>query len=512
MNVYKKVKGDRSMKKQIRTVAFAMLACCLAGFTACGGGEHEHAMTKHEAVVAGCETDGNTEYYACGDCGKYFADAEGATEITENSWVIEATGHDLTKHDAVSAECEADGNTEYYDCDNCDKYFADENAETEVLENSWVLDATGHDYDENGACANCTTVATDAEMVELGYVAKANGVYYKALAQAVENAGSKTVYLLADNDEDVTLGASSVIIVKKDVNYTGTVSGAKVEIQSDLKVYASTFSVAFAKYSAFSPDSKAVSITLLEDVSLTKQHVVNRGTALTLNLNGYDVTTTANAYTKLFLVKDNFTITSNATGSEIKLANAGFMQVSSDYTDSVVEVSNVAISRTATSGTELILNYATMEMSNSTVTLAGANFIKNYGSVSMAETTVTLPGGSTKVFANYGDLTLENGTEINVTTVLGTSFIDASVGDVLINGATFNVAGFKVNGGSFFWKAVGINFVVQAMELNIVLDETYTSYAFNKMENVQLANVTGTVQGATCNYEIGEDGKWKALS
>ena len=53
-----------------------------------------HTLTTHAAVAATCEAAGNSAYWSCSECGKYFSDAEGNTEITENSWIIPATGHD----------------------------------------------------------------------------------------------------------------------------------------------------------------------------------------------------------------------------------------------------------------------------------------------------------------------------------------------------------------------------------------------------------------------------------
>ena len=51
-------------------------------------------LTAHEAVGAGCETAGNSAYWSCDVCGKYFSDAEGTTEIEADSWVLPASGHD----------------------------------------------------------------------------------------------------------------------------------------------------------------------------------------------------------------------------------------------------------------------------------------------------------------------------------------------------------------------------------------------------------------------------------
>lgn len=98
------------MKKKL----FLILSTCLLVATcislvACDDGSevntsHVHELKKVEAVEATCTEDGNSEYYAC-ECSRFFADEKGEQQIVENSWIIPATGHD---YKAV----------EYYDSDN----------------------------------------------------------------------------------------------------------------------------------------------------------------------------------------------------------------------------------------------------------------------------------------------------------------------------------------------------------------------------------------------------------
>ncbi|MBQ7715651.1 MAG: hypothetical protein IJT70_07265 [Clostridia bacterium] len=52
-----------------------------------------HNMTAHPAVAATCTTAGNSAYWYCSRCQKYFSDAAGNNEIAANSWVIGALGH-----------------------------------------------------------------------------------------------------------------------------------------------------------------------------------------------------------------------------------------------------------------------------------------------------------------------------------------------------------------------------------------------------------------------------------
>ncbi len=56
--------------------------------------DHVHALTATAAKAATCEEAGNSAYWTCSKCGKYFNDAEGKTEIAKDSWVIKALGHD----------------------------------------------------------------------------------------------------------------------------------------------------------------------------------------------------------------------------------------------------------------------------------------------------------------------------------------------------------------------------------------------------------------------------------
>ncbi|MBQ9891353.1 MAG: InlB B-repeat-containing protein [Firmicutes bacterium] len=56
--------------------------------------EHVHELVKTEAADPTCEEPGRHEYWTCSICGLFFADADGETEIEENSWIIEALGHD----------------------------------------------------------------------------------------------------------------------------------------------------------------------------------------------------------------------------------------------------------------------------------------------------------------------------------------------------------------------------------------------------------------------------------
>ena len=82
-----------------------------------------HAIIETEARAATCTKAGNSEYYTCSECGKYFSDEEGKNEIEENSRVIEAKGHKLEKTEVKAATCTEAGNNEYYTCNKCGSFF-----------------------------------------------------------------------------------------------------------------------------------------------------------------------------------------------------------------------------------------------------------------------------------------------------------------------------------------------------------------------------------------------------
>ena len=105
-----------------------------------------HDLTKADAQAPTCTESGNSEYFTCATCGKFFSDAEGTNEIAKDSWVIAATGHDLTKTDAQAPTCTESGNSAYYTCAACGKFFSDAEGANEIAKDSWVIASLGHDF------------------------------------------------------------------------------------------------------------------------------------------------------------------------------------------------------------------------------------------------------------------------------------------------------------------------------------------------------------------------------
>ena len=80
-------------------------AAQLDGFLYTDAADAKHSLTQVPAKDATCTEAGNKACWVCRDCGKYFADAAGAQELTEAEVVIPAAGHKF--EDGVCTVCGA---------------------------------------------------------------------------------------------------------------------------------------------------------------------------------------------------------------------------------------------------------------------------------------------------------------------------------------------------------------------------------------------------------------------
>ena len=116
---------------------------------ACGveyGDPLDHNKLYFDYVPETCTTDGHLPYYYCDRCDKYFGRETDSLDTELNVFIIPATGHDMTKVDAVPASCETDGNIEYYECGYCGKLFTDADGKNEITAADTVIAAAGHRY------------------------------------------------------------------------------------------------------------------------------------------------------------------------------------------------------------------------------------------------------------------------------------------------------------------------------------------------------------------------------
>ena len=113
-----------------------------------------HKAVKTEAKEATCTEDGNIAYWYCEECEKYFSNAECTEEIALEDTVVEAKGHEAVKTEAKEATCTEDGNIAYWYCDQCGKYFTNEACTVEIALADTVVEAKGHNF-VDGVCTDC---------------------------------------------------------------------------------------------------------------------------------------------------------------------------------------------------------------------------------------------------------------------------------------------------------------------------------------------------------------------
>lgn len=121
------------MKKSTKFFAIVLGVCllaCLFLFGACNS--HEHEMSAIAAKAATCTQAGNSAYWYCEGCGKYFSDEEGTEEIALEDTVVAAIGHDLQKKTVGEGQALEHGGEEYYSCSRCGTAFADAAGKTPV--------------------------------------------------------------------------------------------------------------------------------------------------------------------------------------------------------------------------------------------------------------------------------------------------------------------------------------------------------------------------------------------
>ena len=96
--------------------------------------KHTHNLTLVAAKAATCTTAGNSAYYTCDGCDKWFADATGSVEITDKTSVkIPALGH------TAGTEWKSDDTNHWHECSRChDK-----------------KDEAAHDYGSDNVCDTC---------------------------------------------------------------------------------------------------------------------------------------------------------------------------------------------------------------------------------------------------------------------------------------------------------------------------------------------------------------------
>jgi hypothetical protein len=202
-----------------------------------------HNLTAHDAAEATCETAGNTAYWSCETCGKFFSDEEGKNAIEEDSWIIPATGHTLTAHAAVEVTCTENGSSAYWSCDVCGKFFSDEEGKNEIAENEWIITATGHTYgepvwswNEDHASATATFTCTACEHEEI----MTDDEIDLVIVDPTEEAAGSATYTASVVFEGETYTNSDIVVLEyKKLDYpnftiAGVINGFRPEDKENI--------------------------------------------------------------------------------------------------------------------------------------------------------------------------------------------------------------------------------------------------------------------------------------
>ncbi len=130
---------------------------------------HEHVLVSHPAVESTCTLAGNSAYWSCSSCDKFFSNAEATAEIDENSWVLPLAEHKAQVVPGKAPTCTESGLTEGSKCSVCDKVLVEQTTidkvahtpGTAVKENEVPATClSAGSYDSVVYCSVCNTELT----------------------------------------------------------------------------------------------------------------------------------------------------------------------------------------------------------------------------------------------------------------------------------------------------------------------------------------------------------------
>ena len=192
--------------------------------------EHTHNLTLVAAKAATCTTAGNSAYYTCDGCDRWFADATGSVEITDKTSVkIPAPGH------TAGTEWKSDDTNHWHECSRChDK-----------------KDEAAHDYGSDNVCDTCgyyktvphthnlTLVAAKAATCtesgkEAYYKCEGCGKFYEDVLgtkEITDLASWGNIAKIAHTTKQTVTKASSIKLKATSLTYNGKVRTPKVIVK-----------------------------------------------------------------------------------------------------------------------------------------------------------------------------------------------------------------------------------------------------------------------------------------
>ena len=195
--------------------------------------EHTHNLTLVAAKAATCTTAGNSAYYTCDGCDKWFADATGSVEITDKTSVkIPAPGH------TAGTEWKSDDTNHWHECTVAGCGVIIESTKSAHTAGEWIVDTpatattAGTKHKECTVCHRVLETQTiPSTGTELKIIAGDNQIYNKASGSDVtitcngdfaKFTGIKVDGSVVDSSNYTAVSGSTVLTLK--ASYLGTLT------------------------------------------------------------------------------------------------------------------------------------------------------------------------------------------------------------------------------------------------------------------------------------------------
>ena len=195
--------------------------------------EHTHNLTLVAAKAATCTTAGNSAYYTCDGCDRWFADATGSVEITDKTSVkIPAPGH------TAGTEWKSDDTNHWHECTVAGCGVIIESTKSAHTAGEWIVDTpatattAGTKHKECTVCHRVLeTQPIPSTGTELKIIAGDNQIYNKASGSDVtitcngdfaKFTGIKVDGSVVDSSNYTAVSGSTVLTLK--ASYLGTLT------------------------------------------------------------------------------------------------------------------------------------------------------------------------------------------------------------------------------------------------------------------------------------------------
>ena len=227
---------------------------------------------------------------------------------------VAALGHKLDETPAKEETCTEPGNSLYYTCQRCGKFFSDEGCQNEIEEGSWVIPAKDHDWDdgvvtqeptclEDGVrtftCQRCQTTRTETEKAPGAHdfapvsatpaSTDKDGVLHLACTRCKEESTESFTFDAAAVQLTVGTADGSAKIHRGTIEVPVTLTGAAVDGMSMTVMYDETrltltgvsggWTLSGSTVSTASAVSAGTAVTLTFTVATDEGNFVNPGDA-----------------------------------------------------------------------------------------------------------------------------------------------------------------------------------------------------------------------------------------